>query len=102
MRARAHACGHASAPLARPCPHLRPPTHPPARAQCAEQKYDLDANLSLLRFYQFMPASTNVPILAKVLMKALMQLPSSDYKCCLHLVPERVQVRPAAAAAKPA
>ena len=61
--------------------------------QATQNTYDLDANLALLRFYQFQPQDCKIDVLAKVLLKALAQLPSSDFKTCLHLLPEQLQVR---------
>mmetsp|Transcript_27025 Transcript_27025/g.73049 ORF Transcript_27025/g.73049 Transcript_27025/m.73049 type:complete len:214 (-) Transcript_27025:468-1109(-) len=58
--------------------------------QVKQGTYDLDANLALLRFYQFQPSAIDVKVLAKVLLLSIMQLPSSDFKVCLHLVPERL------------
>lgn len=58
----------------------------------APSTYNLDTNLALLRLYQFQPHSVKPVVLAKVLLKTLMQLPSHDYKICVHLVPERLQV----------
>lgn len=54
--------------------------------------YSLDASLALLRLYQLQPASTNATLVAKVLLRALMQLPQPDYRSCLHVVTDRVQV----------
>jgi len=53
--------------------------------------YDLDASLALLKFYQFDPSKTNIEAVTKVLLMALMQLPSSDFQLCLYLIPEAVQ-----------
>jgi len=52
--------------------------------------YDLEANLACLKLYQFFPDLLKVPTVAKVLVKALMQLPQTDYLNCTYLVPERV------------
>lgn len=52
----------------------------------------MDVNLALLRFYQINPNLMNASLVAKILCKALMQLPDPDFKLCLHLLPERVQV----------
>eukprot|EP00798_Chlamydomonas_sp_ICE-L_P020020 gene20020-26736_t len=59
--------------------------------QASTKTYSLEANLALLRFYQFQPSSTKIPILAKVLLKSVMQLPQPDFKICAHLIPERLQ-----------
>ncbi|KAL6748508.1 eukaryotic translation initiation factor 3k [Haematococcus lacustris] len=60
--------------------------------QIAAGSFNLDVNLALLRHYQFQPTTAQISSLAKVLMAALAQLPASDYKTCIHLVPERLQV----------
>ena len=54
--------------------------------------YDLDANLALLRHYNFSPEKTNVSTVAKILIKAQMRLPEHDFSQMLHLIPERRQV----------
>ncbi|KAL6749163.1 eukaryotic translation initiation factor 3k [Haematococcus lacustris] len=59
--------------------------------QIAAGSFNLDVNLALLRHYQFQPTTAQISSLAKVLMAALAQLPASDYKTCIHLVPERLQ-----------
>ncbi|KAJ9517695.1 hypothetical protein QJQ45_003983 [Haematococcus lacustris] len=61
--------------------------------QIAAGSFNLDVNLALLRHYQFQPTTAQISSLAKVLMAALAQLPASDYKTCIHLVPERLQVQ---------
>ena len=91
-------------------PHPRDPTPMPMEAAVAlleKQRYDpailpqleayiegksysLDVNLAALKLYQFHPASLKVGTIAKVLVKALMQLPQTDYLACTYLVPERV------------
>lgn len=54
--------------------------------------YDLDANLALLRHYNFAPEGAKMGVVAHILIKALMRLPEPDFSQLLHLVPERVQV----------
>ena len=61
--------------------------------QVATKTFNLDNNLALLRFYQFSPVSVKPQVVAKVLIKAMMQLPNQDFKSCITLVPERLQVR---------
>jgi len=58
--------------------------------QIKQGTYNLEANLALLRFYLIQPGSIDLKVLAKVLLLSLMQLPSSDFKVCLHLIPERL------------
>lgn len=62
-------------------------------AQLASSTFNLDANLALLRLYQFHPSLIKVPVIVKVLLKAITQLPGAEYKACIHLVHERLQVR---------
>ncbi|KAJ8532077.1 hypothetical protein K7X08_012000 [Anisodus acutangulus] len=56
------------------------------------QTYNLDANLCLLRLYQFEPERMSTPIVARILVKALMAMPAPDFSLCLFLIPERVQM----------
>merc|ERR1712087_79614 len=60
-------------------------------AQCANASYDLDCNLAVLKLYQFHPDKSNITTVAKILVKALMNLPATDYLLCTYLIPERVQ-----------
>ena len=60
--------------------------------QIASKTFDLSTNLVLLRMYQFFPDRTNSTVLVKVLVKALMQLPGTDFTLCAYLVPQRFQV----------
>lgn len=52
--------------------------------------YDLDANLMLLKLYQFFPEKANPAVIARVLIKALMHLPETDFLLCTYLIPERI------------
>jgi len=58
--------------------------------QVSEDSYNLDANLALLKFYQFQPAKAKLDMVTKVLVKALMQLPGSDFQLCLYLLPDTI------------
>ncbi|KAJ4824556.1 Eukaryotic translation initiation factor 3 subunit K [Turnera subulata] len=60
--------------------------------QVSSQTYSLDANLCLLRFYQFEPERMSTQIVARILVKALMAMPAPDFGLCLFLIPERVQM----------
>lgn len=53
---------------------------------------DPDSNLAVLKLYQFYPAHYRADTVAKILIKALMTLPSTDFLCALYLVPDRRQV----------
>ncbi|KAL6867726.1 hypothetical protein ACP4OV_015750 [Aristida adscensionis] len=60
--------------------------------QVSNQTYNLDANLSLLRLYQFEPERMSIQIVARILIKALMAMPAPDFSLCLFLIPEPVQM----------
>ncbi|XP_062091217.1 eukaryotic translation initiation factor 3 subunit K [Humulus lupulus] len=60
--------------------------------QVSSQTYSLDANLCLLRLYQFEPERMSSQIVARILVKALMAMPAPDFGLCLFLIPERVQM----------
>jgi translation initiation factor 3 subunit K len=68
-----------------------------ALQQVVNSTYQLDANLALLRLYQFNPEKINPPKLLRLLVKALMQLPSPDFNTCLYLIPDHVQEQEAMA-----
>lgn len=53
---------------------------------------DPDINLAVLKLYQFYPDKYNPSTVSKILIKALMNLPSTDFLCSLYLIPERRQV----------
>lgn len=53
--------------------------------------YSLPASLALLRTYVTQPDKANIKLLSDLLVKAMMQLPSSDFATVLHLIPERLQ-----------
>nr|XP_043623890.1 eukaryotic translation initiation factor 3 subunit K [Erigeron canadensis] len=60
--------------------------------QVSSKTYSLDANLCLLRLYQFEPERMSSQIVARILIKALMAMPAPDFSLCLFLIPERVQM----------
>jgi len=60
--------------------------------QIANQSYDLDANLAIMKLYQFNPQTTNHAVMAKILAKSLMALPESDFMLCTYLIPNEVEV----------
>lgn len=60
--------------------------------QAAQGFYDRDANLALLRLYNFEAELVHVQTVANVLIMALMQLPEADFTMLLHLIPENIQV----------
>lgn len=60
--------------------------------QCADNEYDLDANLTILRLYQFRINSEleesdyDKKVIIKILLKALTALPSPDFILCKSLI----------------
>jgi len=64
-------------------------------SQCADGWYDAELNSALLKLYQMYPNEqekvVKVDVLVKVLLKALMQLPESDFSLALMMVPEQLQ-----------
>lgn len=60
--------------------------------QVKKGTYDLDANLALLRHYNFAPDKANIQAIATMLIMAQMRLPSHDFANMLLLISERLQV----------
>lgn len=60
--------------------------------QVEQQLNDSETNLAVLKLYQFYPQTYNASVVSKILIKALMNLPSTDFLCALYLIPERRQV----------
>jgi translation initiation factor 3 subunit K len=52
--------------------------------------YDLDANLALLKLYQFYPEKLQKQSISKILGKALMNLPNNDFVLAMYLIPEQL------------
>ncbi|KAI4377822.1 hypothetical protein MLD38_015396 [Melastoma candidum] len=73
-------------------PDILPDLENYVNEQVSSRTYSLEANLCLLRFYQFEPDRMSVQIVARILIKALMAMPAPDFSLCLFLVPERVQM----------
>ncbi|XP_019871532.1 eukaryotic translation initiation factor 3 subunit K [Aethina tumida] len=57
--------------------------------QSRENAYDLEANLAVLKLYQFNSHSYNVEITGQILLKALTNLPHTDFILCKCLLNER-------------
>lgn len=57
--------------------------------QSRENAYDLEANLAVLKLYQFTPMSFNVDITTQILLKALTNLPHTDFILCKCLLNEQ-------------
>lgn len=73
-------------------PDILPDLENYVHEQVSSQTYSLDANLCLLRLYQFEPERMSIQIVALILVKALMAMPAPDFNLCLFLIPERVQM----------
>ncbi|KAJ7957242.1 Eukaryotic translation initiation factor 3 subunit K [Quillaja saponaria] len=73
-------------------PDILPDLENYVNEQVSSQTYSLDANLCLLRLYQFEPERMSSQIVAHILVKALMAMPAPDFSLCLFLIPERVQM----------
>ncbi|CAI9286183.1 unnamed protein product [Lactuca saligna] len=73
-------------------PDILPDLENYVNEQVSSQTYSLEANLCLLRLYQFEPERMSTQIVARILIKALMAMPAPDFSLCLFLIPERVQM----------
>uniref|UniRef100_A0A9I9DBD2 Eukaryotic translation initiation factor 3 subunit K n=1 Tax=Cucumis melo TaxID=3656 RepID=A0A9I9DBD2_CUCME len=71
-------------------PDILPDLENYVNEQVSSETYSLDANLCLLRLYQFEPERMSTQIVARILVKALMAMPAPDFSLCLFLIPERV------------
>ncbi|KAF6034263.1 hypothetical protein EB796_007430 [Bugula neritina] len=54
--------------------------------QCEENTYDLEANLAVLKLYQFNPSYYQTPVTMRILLKALTNLPHTDFILCKSLL----------------
>ncbi|KAK2706334.1 eukaryotic translation initiation factor 3 subunit K-like isoform X2 [Artemia franciscana] len=52
------------------------------KVQAAENAYDLEANLTVLKLYQFTPSKYRESIAELIMLKALTNLPHSDFVLC--------------------
>ncbi|XP_022912594.1 eukaryotic translation initiation factor 3 subunit K [Onthophagus taurus] len=57
--------------------------------QSRENAYDLEANLAVLKLYQLNPHKFNMDITSQILLKALTNLPHTDFILCKCLLSER-------------
>ena len=64
----------------------------PSSLQVKSRTYSLESNLALLRFYQISPQAGKSTFVAKALLLSIMHLPNPDFKACVHLLTERMQV----------
>lgn len=58
--------------------------------QSKENTYDLEANLAVLKLYQFNPEKFNADITCQILLKALTNFPHTDFTLCKCLLLESV------------
>jgi len=58
--------------------------------QIEKHAYHFEANLTVLKFYQFHPEKTQKFIIGQILTKALMNLPNTDFALCMYLIPEKL------------
>eukprot|EP00794_Sanderia_malayensis_P017629 gene17629-19383_t len=62
--------------------------------QAIENTYNLDANLAILKLYQFNPSMFKEAVTCQILLKALMNLPHTDFTLCRCLISETFQDMP--------
>ena len=58
--------------------------------QAREKGYDLEANLALLKLYQFNPTYNNLSVVVQILLKALTNLPHTDFVLCKCLLSQEL------------
>ncbi|XP_051900144.1 eukaryotic translation initiation factor 3 subunit K [Pristis pectinata] len=59
--------------------------------QARENAYDLEANLAVLKLYQFNPAFFQTTVTAQILLKALTNLPHTDFTLCKCMIDQTHQ-----------
>ncbi|KAA8493548.1 Eukaryotic translation initiation factor 3 subunit K [Porphyridium purpureum] len=57
--------------------------------QLQKEKYDYDANMGLLKLYQFHPEKSNSKKIVQIMAKAMLALPAQDFLSGLYLVPQQ-------------
>ncbi len=62
--------------------------------QAKEHGYDLEANLALLKLYQFNPQMFSLQYVAQILLKSLCNLPHSDFVQCKSLLSQENLAQP--------
>ena len=58
--------------------------------QVREKGYDLEANLALLKLYQFNPTFGNMKVVVQILLKSLTNLPHTDFVLCKCLLSQEL------------
>uniref|UniRef100_A0A674NVM4 Eukaryotic translation initiation factor 3 subunit K n=1 Tax=Takifugu rubripes TaxID=31033 RepID=A0A674NVM4_TAKRU len=59
--------------------------------QAKENAYDLEANLAVLKLYQFNPAYFQTAVTSQILLKALTNLPHTDFTLCKCMIDQTHQ-----------
>ncbi|XP_035536588.1 eukaryotic translation initiation factor 3 subunit K isoform X1 [Morone saxatilis] len=59
--------------------------------QARENAYDLEANLAVLKLYQFNPAYFQTQVTSQILLKALTNLPHTDFTLCKCMIDQTHQ-----------
>lgn len=59
--------------------------------QLAQNTYDPDANLAILKLYLLYPEHAKVEVIELILVKALMAFPATDFSMCLFQIQEKFQ-----------
>ncbi|GBF99180.1 eukaryotic translation initiation factor 3 subunit K [Raphidocelis subcapitata] len=73
-------------------PDMLPALEKAVDEQAAGAKpFSLDVSLAVLRLYALQPSVARPETVARILLRALAQLPAADYRTCAYLVPERMQ-----------
>eukprot|EP00163_Fabomonas_tropica_P027590 TRINITY_DN535_c0_g1_i2.p1 TRINITY_DN535_c0_g1~~TRINITY_DN535_c0_g1_i2.p1 ORF type:complete len:101 (-),score=7.73 TRINITY_DN535_c0_g1_i2:347-649(-) len=71
-------------------PNVLPQLEAHVASQIENNSYDIEANLCVLKLYQFYPEKANLSVIARILVKALMQLPETGFQMSLCLIPEKL------------
>ncbi len=67
-------------------PNCRPMLEEYVQYQIENRFYDFDANMALLKMYQFDPSNFQADKVADILLLALTNLPKSDFLLCKYLL----------------
>lgn len=70
-------------------PEILPTLVDNLKEQLSTGSYNAEANLSILKMYLLHPSLTDVDVIEKILLKALMAFPAADFSLCLFQIPER-------------
>jgi translation initiation factor 3 subunit K len=70
-------------------PDIIPELEKYVASQVANKTHDTEANLALLKLYQFYPEKNNSQVVANILLKAIMNFPSTDFMLALYLISEK-------------